>query len=96
MPPVIKVKGVKKNVVKRTVTHENFRDCLFNKTMFGRKQNTIRSRNHAVHTECQEKVALNFFDDKQYQIPGTTTILPWRHNDISEEEGVSHQVLVEP
>ena len=82
--------------MKRTITHENFRDCLFNKTVFRREQNTIRSRKHAVHTECQEKVALNFFDDKRYQIPGTTATLPWGHKDIPEEEGVPHKVLIEP
>ena len=90
--PVIKVKGVKKNVVKRTITHENFRECLFDKKVVRRDQNTIRSRKHAVHTELQEeRVALNFFDDKRYQIPDSTETLPWGHKDIPEEE----QVLIE-
>ena len=84
-PPIIKVKGVKRSVVKRTISHEDFRDSVFNRTIISREQNIIRSRNHNVHTECQKKIALNPLDNKRYLIPDSIDTLPWGHIDIPEE-----------
>ena len=54
-----KCKGVKKSVVKDSITFENYRDCLFNNTTYQAKFNTLRSRKH-------ETLPAN--DDKRYII----------------------------
>ena len=59
-------KGVKKSVVKNSITHEDFKDCLFTGKEQLRKMNIIRSYNHEVFTEEVNKVALNSSDDKRY------------------------------
>ena len=64
-----KCKGVKKPVVKDSITFENYKDCLFNNTTYQAKFNTLRSRKHEITTECVTKVALSANDDKRYIIP---------------------------
>lgn len=39
-------KGIKKNVIKNNITHENYRDTLFNNKQMHHKMKTIRSENH--------------------------------------------------
>jgi len=60
-----KCKGVKKNVVKKDITHENFLNCLFTDKEQMRTMNIIRSRFHHVFTETVNKVALSANDDKR-------------------------------
>ncbi|XP_065645649.1 uncharacterized protein LOC136076111 [Hydra vulgaris] len=43
-----KCKGVKKNVVKKYITHEDYKHCLLNKVDHIRKMNVIRSHSHEV------------------------------------------------
>lgn len=54
-----KSKGIKKNVVKNELKVEDFRKCLFDKTIVRKTQYTIRSVKQQVFTQCQNKVALN-------------------------------------
>ena len=60
-----KCKGVKKSVVKKEITHQHYKDCLFKGTVKMRKMNTIRSRLHGMYTETINKKALTREDDKQ-------------------------------
>lgn len=60
-----KCKGVKKNVVKKSITHEDYKDCLFTKREHLRKMNVIRSHYHDIFTEEINKVALSADDDKR-------------------------------
>ena len=46
-----KCKGVKKSVVKKSITHENYKNCLFTGKEQLRKMNIIRSYNHEIYTE---------------------------------------------
>ena len=59
-------KGVKKQVVKETITHEDYKTCLTTGKEILRKQNILRSYNHEVYTEEVNKVALSATDDKRY------------------------------
>ena len=47
-----KCKGVKKGVVKNTLTVDHYEDCLRNDTTYLAKFNTLRSRKHDITTEC--------------------------------------------
>ena len=53
-----KCKGVKKSVVKKSITHEDYKKCLFTGKEQLRKMNLIRSHMHEVYTEEVNKVAL--------------------------------------
>ena len=60
-----KCKGVKKAVIKRTITFDDYKDCLFNNKPAMRKMNVIRSHLHTMYTETVNKIALSPFDDKR-------------------------------
>ena len=61
-----KCKGVKKSVVKKTITHDDYKKCLFSGEEQLRKMNVIRSYNHEIYSEKVNKVALSASDDKRY------------------------------
>ena len=54
-----KCKGIKKCVVKKTLTFEDYKTCLFNDSTEFRSQLMFRSAKHEVHTIEVNKVALN-------------------------------------
>ena len=58
-------KGVKKNVVDKSIAIDYFEDCLFSKKEQMRKINVILSRGHELFVEESVKVALIAFDDMQ-------------------------------
>ena len=60
-----KCKGVKKAVIKKTITFNDYKDCLFNNKPSMRKMNVIRSHLHTMYTETVNKIALSPFDDKR-------------------------------
>jgi len=82
-PPVMKAKGVKASAV-RTITFQDYYNCLFNEEILKCNQVLIRSRKHNVCTEVQKKVALSPYDDKRFIIPGSTNTLPHGHKDIQQ------------
>ena len=60
-----KCKGVKKAVIKKTITFNDYKDCLFDNKPAMRKMNVIRSHLHTIFTETVNKIALSPFDDKR-------------------------------
>ena len=60
-----KCKGVKKSVVKKKISHQDYKDCLFGGGPQMRKMNVIRSHRHEIFTETVNKVALSANDDKR-------------------------------
>ena len=60
-----KCKGVKKAVIKKTITFNDYKDCLFDNKPAMRKMNVIRSHLHTIYTETVNKIALSPFDDKR-------------------------------
>ena len=61
-----KCKGVKKSVVKKSIAHEDYKNCLFTGKEQLRKMNVIRSHMHEVYTEEVYKIALCPSDDKRH------------------------------
>ena len=59
-----KCKGIKKWVIKRTITFEDYKACLLDTGTTYRSQLMFRSNNHDVHMIEVNKVALNRDDDK--------------------------------
>lgn len=61
-----KAKGVKKNVVKNEIRHNNYKDVLFNNKIMHHQMNTIRSESHQIKSYHLNKVSLSPYDDKRY------------------------------
>ena len=77
-----KCKGVKKSVVKKSITHEDYKTCLLTGNEQLRKQNIIRSYKHEVYTEEVNKIALSASDDKRYILEDGISTLALGHYRI--------------
>ena len=60
-----KFKRVTKNVTKRSIQFDDYRECLFSRKEQHRKMNVIRSHCHEIYTEEINKIALSSDDDKR-------------------------------
>ena len=79
-------KGIKKAVVEKSITHEDYKKCLETGKEQLRRQNIIRSYEHEIYTEEINKVALSAADDKRYLIKDSYDTLAWGHHKIKEME----------
>ena len=61
-----KAKGVKKNVVKKEITHEQFKETLFGKKQLWHGMNILRSQGHEIYGMHLNKVSLSAFDSKRW------------------------------
>ena len=75
-------KKCKKQVVEKSITHEDYKTCLLTGKEQLRKMNIIRSYNHEVYTEEVNKVALSAEDDKRYILEDGIHTLAWGHYKI--------------
>ena len=78
-----KCKGVKKQVVENSITHEDYKTCLTTGKEQLRKQNILRSYEHEVYTEEVNKIALSAQDDKRYILNDGVHTLAWGHYKIN-------------
>ena len=62
---ILKAKGVKKNVIKKSLTFEEYKKCLFSEEDLMKEMNVIRSENHDIYSMTINKVALSANDDKR-------------------------------
>ena len=69
-----KCKGIKKCVVKKTITFEDYKRCLFEGRVIHRNQMMFRSRKHKVKTLEVNKLALSIEDDKRISINGIDSL----------------------
>ena len=72
-------KGIKKNVIKNDIKHENYKDTLFNNKQIHHKMKTIRSKNHQLGSYEINKVSLSCFDDKRYILENGTKSYAYGH-----------------
>ena len=69
-----KCKGIKKCVVKKTISFEDYKRCLFEGTMIHRSQMMFISKKHKVRTLEVNKLALSREDDKRVSIDGIASL----------------------
>ena len=62
---VRKCKGIKKNVVKKTMDFDDYKNCLFLNKKQMRSMKIIRSENHELYSKEVNKIALSNEDDKR-------------------------------
>ena len=68
-------KGIKKNVIKNNIKHEDYKDTLLNTKQMYHKMKTIRSQNHE----------LSCFDDKRYIHEDGKTSYAYGHKNIKQK-----------
>ena len=78
-----KCKGIQKRVVKKTLTFEDYKTCLFNNSTEYRSQLMFRSAKHEVHTIEVNKVALSRDDDKRISRKDGISTFARGHKDLS-------------
>ena len=78
-----KGKGIKKCVVKKTLTFEDYKICLFNDSTEYRSQLMFRSTKQEVHTIEVNKIALNRDDDKRISRKDRISTFARGHKDLS-------------
>ena len=57
-----KANGVKKNVVKKLIRHEQYKEALFEKQTFHHGMDVLRSERHRIYGQHLNKVSLSPFD----------------------------------
>ena len=69
-----KCKGIKKCVVRKTITFEDHKNCFFSGKTSYRSQLMFRSSLHKIQTLEVNKIALNKDDDKRITIDGVRSL----------------------
>ena len=78
-----KCKGIRKYVIKQSITFDDYKQCLFSSQKQNRSMNLIRSHHHEIYSESVNKVALSCEDDKRIILDNnvdTLAISHWRAN----------------
>ena len=73
-----KCKGIKKSVIKKNISYENYKECLFTEKTQMRKMNVIRSHRHEIFSE----IALSANDDKRIIMEDKISTLLYGHYNI--------------
>ena len=72
-------KGIAKNVTKREIRHEHYKECLFNRKQQMASMHQIRSFQHNVYSIKLNKIGLSPFDDKRYILDNSCDSLAYGH-----------------
>ena len=75
-------KGIKKNVIKNNIRHEDYKNSLINNEQMHHKMKTIRSQRHQLGSYEINKVSLSCFDDKRYIHDNGTSSYAYGHYKI--------------
>ena len=75
-------KGIKKNVIRKNITHDNYIDVLFNNKQIMHTMKTIRSEKHQLGSFELNKISLSCFDDKRYIHQNGITSYAYGHYKI--------------
>ena len=75
-------KGIKKNVIKNNIKHEDYKNTLINNEEMHHKMKTIRSQRHQLGSYKINKVSLSCFDDKCYIHDNGTNSYAYGHYKI--------------
>ena len=70
-----KAKGVKESVIKKSLTFNDYKKCLFTEDELMKEMNIIRSQNHDIFSMTVNKVALSANDDKRLICPNKINTL---------------------
>jgi len=74
-----RAKGIKQNIVKNIITHDDYRKVVLNGTKEYSTMKTIRSSNHQLCSYSINKVGLCAYDDKRYITDDGINTLAYGH-----------------
>ena len=74
--------GIKKNVIKNNIKHEDYKNVLLINEQLHHKMKTIRSQKHQLGSFEINKVSLSCFDDKRYIHDNGISSYAYGHNKI--------------
>ena len=77
-----RAKGVKKSVLRKSITHYDYKKCLLNREVFHRDMPGLRSYHHVIKGETVHKVALAPLDTKRYILDDGISTLAFGYVDI--------------
>ena len=77
-------KGMKRSVVSKDITFNNYKTTLENNSELLHKMVVIRSENHNIKTVKINKISLSCYDDKKYILTDGIESLPYGHKDIND------------
>jgi len=78
-------KGIAKQVTKRDIKHQNYKECLFDKKRQMANMTRIQSFKHNVFSVNLNKIGLSPYDDKRYILDDGVTTLAHGHYKIKPE-----------
>ena len=81
-----KAKGVKKNVIRKGISHEDYLDVLHQSKVMHHKMKTIRSDCHQISSYEINKISLSPFDDKRYILSDGISSYAYGHLNITGEK----------
>ena len=73
-----------KNVTKRSIQFNDYRECLFIREEQHREMDVIRSHFNEIYTEEINKIALSSDDDKRVIMAGGIHNLPYGHKNFKK------------
>ena len=77
-------KGIKKQVIRKNITHDNYIDVLFNDKQIMHTMKTIRSEKHQLGSFELNKISLSCFDDKRFIHQNGVTSYAYGHHKIKK------------
>ena len=75
-------KGIKKNIIKGNIKHEDYKQVLFKNEQMQHTMKTIRSERHELGSYEINKISLSCFDDKRYISENGINSLSYGHYAI--------------
>ena len=81
-----KAKGVKKNVIRKGISHGDYIDVLSESKVVHHKMKTIRSDCHQISSYEINKISLSPFDDKRYILSDGISSYAYGHLNITREK----------
>ena len=75
-------KGIKKNIIKGNIKHEDYKKVLFENEQMQHTMKTIRSERHELGSYEINKISLSCFDDKRYISENGINSLSYGHYAI--------------
>ena len=73
-----------KNVTKRSIQFDDYRECLFSRKEQHRKMNVLRSHCHEIYTEEIEKISLSSDYDKRVIMADGIHTLAYGHTNLKK------------
>ena len=78
--------GREKNVIEKEITHEHYREALFERKQFMHKMKILRSEGHEMYGMCMNKISISPFDTKRWIADDGIHTLAYGHFRLAAAE----------